>query len=136
MLNKDKFIIEMIYHSCAIEGNSMAFEDTTMVYNNQELNLYYNGREFNEIENHFDAIELMLSYVNQKEILSNRVIKDMHFELCKNILRECSEPQKSLIFGVHYIIDYIDYYNLVRKKRKLKSKTPVEYRNLALMKVA
>ncbi|WP_232618447.1 IS3 family transposase [Macrococcoides caseolyticum] len=34
------------------------------------------------------------------------------------------------------IIDYMEYYNLVRKKRKLKSKTPVEYRNLALMKVA
>ncbi len=34
------------------------------------------------------------------------------------------------------IIDYVEYYNLVRKKRKLKSKTPVEYRNLALMKVA
>ena len=34
------------------------------------------------------------------------------------------------------INDYIEYYNLVRKKRKLKSKTPVEYRNLALMTVA
>lgn len=30
----------------------------------------------------------MLSYVNQKEVLSNRVIKDMHFELCKNILHD------------------------------------------------
>ncbi|WP_368665656.1 IS3 family transposase [Macrococcus sp. DPC7161] len=30
----------------------------------------------------------------------------------------------------------MEYYNFVRKKRKLKSKTPVEYRNLALMKVA
>ncbi|MCH4984644.1 IS3 family transposase, partial [Macrococcus sp. PK] len=34
------------------------------------------------------------------------------------------------------INDYMEYYNFVRKKRKLKSKTPVEYRNLALMKVA
>ncbi|AQL55592.1 hypothetical protein [Abyssicoccus albus] len=88
MLNKDQFIIEMTYHSCAIEGNSMTFEDTTKVYNNQGLNLYYNDREFNEIVNHFDAMELMLSYVNQKEVLSNRVIKDMHIELCKNILHD------------------------------------------------
>lgn len=88
MLNKDQFIIEMTYHSCALEGNSMTFEETTMVYNNQELNLYYNDREFNEIVNHFDAMELMLCYVDQKEVLSNRVIKDMHFELCKNILHD------------------------------------------------
>ena len=58
MLNKDQFIIEMTYHSCALEGNSMTFEDTTMVYNNQGLNLYYNGREFNEIVNHFNAMNL------------------------------------------------------------------------------
>ncbi|WP_414739249.1 IS3 family transposase [Macrococcoides caseolyticum] len=36
---------------------------------------------------------------------------------------------------VNEINKYVEYYNFVRKKRKLKSKTPVEYRNLALIKV-
>ena len=29
-------------------------------------------------------------------------------------------------------VDYIHYYNHIRRKSKLKSKTPVKYRNLAL----
>lgn len=33
------------------------------------------------------------------------------------------------------IADYIHYYNHIRRKNKIKDKTPVEYRNLVLMKL-
>ncbi|WP_325890411.1 IS3 family transposase [Mammaliicoccus lentus] len=53
--------------------------------------------------------------------------------------------KQEMFYGVNFksyeeleneIKDYINYYNHIRRKENLKGKTPVEYRNLALERVA
>ena len=72
----EDFVTRMTYHSNAIEGSSMSFDETYALlfdYGHAPINTT-RAREIHEAENHKKALEYLISVVSKKEILSQDII--------------------------------------------------------------
>ncbi|WP_420838453.1 Fic family protein [Caldalkalibacillus thermarum] len=82
---RDVYRVEWTYHSNAIEGNTLSLHETKMVV---EEGLTIGGktlREHFEAINHVEAIEYVEEIISQNIPLSEKVIKDIHSLILKNI---------------------------------------------------
>lgn len=82
---REVYRIEWTYNSNAIEGNTLSLLETKLVV---EEGLTIGGKRFKEhleAMNHVEAIEFVEDIVNRKEELNERVLKQIHHIVLKNI---------------------------------------------------
>ena len=78
-------IINFAYHSGKIENPNITFNDTREIFENDSVSSYTGDlRTLFEIRNAKDAIYLMLDCFDEKEPLSENLIKKFQYELTKN----------------------------------------------------
>ncbi len=85
---RDVFRIEWIYHSNAIEGNTLTLLETKVVV---EERITIGGKmlkEHFEAINHAEAIEFVEEIVSKQEPLTERILKQLHYLILKNIDNE------------------------------------------------
>lgn len=85
---QDVFRIEWIYHSNAIEGNTLTLLETKVVV---EEGITIGGkmlREHFEAINHAEAIDYVEEIVSKQESLTERTLKQLHYLIIKNIDNE------------------------------------------------
>ena len=122
---RDVYRLEWTYHSNAIEGNTLSMLETKMVL---EEGLTIGGktlREHFEAINHAEAIDYVEEIISRQTPLSEKVIKDVHSLILKNIDDKSAGKYRTInvrISGsqhqpVHYlrvpeqIKDLLDWYN-------------------------
>lgn len=74
---KDEFLVEFTYNSNAIEGNTLTLQETAMVLEGMTIDRKP-LKDHLEVIGHRDAFEYMLRLVQEKVLLSERVIKEIH----------------------------------------------------------
>ncbi|NIK15884.1 Fic family protein [Saccharococcus thermophilus] len=82
---RDFFRIEWIYHSNAIEGNTLSLLETKVVV---EERITIGGKKLNEhleAVNHAEAIDFVEELVAKQEPLTESVIKQLHYLVLKGI---------------------------------------------------
>ena len=82
---KEQFLIEWIYNSNAIEGNTLTLQETELVLNRGLTIGNKSLKEHFEAINHKECIELIEKFVEKKEELSTQFIKHLHKIILKNI---------------------------------------------------
>lgn len=76
-------LVRLAHHSCAIEGNTITLPETATIILNDTLpdNANITRREFYEVDNHQQAFEYVVSFIDNNEKLSVPVIKGIHEKL-------------------------------------------------------
>lgn len=85
---KEYFNLNYTYESNKIEGNTLTLKETFLVVNE---GLTIGGKSMNEhLEaiNHTDAIDFIASLIQDKEILTERVLQEIHYLILKGIDKE------------------------------------------------
>lgn len=85
---KEYFNLNYTYESNKIEGNTLTLKETFLVVNE---GLTIGGKSMNEhLEaiNHTDAIDFVASLIQDKEILTERVLQEIHYLILKGIDKE------------------------------------------------
>lgn len=136
--------LEWIYHSNAIEGNTLTLHETKVVLEGITIG---NGKtllEHFEAINHQDAIEFVESLIQTQEVVSEHNIKQIHALIMKNILPNTHyagnhagsyRDQNVIISGAstippHHILvaqemeDLIEWYQLTNKQTQGLSAYP------------
>lgn len=75
---RDDFIIDNTYNSNAIEGNSLTLRETALVLQHGITIAEKPLKEHLEAIGHKDAFEYIISLANEKTLLTEKVIKDIH----------------------------------------------------------
>jgi len=83
----DNLVLNWTYHSNAIEGNTLTINETKVVLEGITVG-GKSLREHFEAINHKDAILYLEGLVQKKEDLTERVIKEIHYLILKNIDNE------------------------------------------------
>ncbi|WP_029512572.1 Fic family protein [Mycoplasmopsis iners] len=81
-------VLKLTYHSCAIENNTIPYEITKKLLNNQDLNNIYNAysiREINELINFNNVIEYIANNYQDLDI-NNETILKLHSLIMENII--------------------------------------------------
>lgn len=81
---KGVYRVEWTYHSNAIEGNTLTLQETKAVLEGQTIERK-TWREHLEIINHSEAIDYVEEIVEKEIPLSEKVIKDLHSLILRNI---------------------------------------------------
>lgn len=82
---REKVLVEWIYHSNAIEGNTLTLHETKVVLEGITIS----GKtlhEHLEVVNHREAICYIEDYIRKQEAVSERQIKNIHSIILKGIL--------------------------------------------------
>lgn len=82
---REEFLLQWTYNSNAIEGNTLTLRETKVVL---EDGITVGGKtlkEHFEVVNHKEAIFYIEDIVNEKELLSERQIKNIHYLILKGI---------------------------------------------------
>lgn len=85
---KEYFNLNYTYESNKIEGNTLTLKETFLVVNE---GLTIGGKTMNEhLEaiNHSDAIDFVTGLIQDKEILTERVLQEIHYLILKGIDKE------------------------------------------------
>jgi Fic family protein len=85
---KEYFNLNYTYESNKIEGNTLTLKETFLVVNE---GLTIGGKTMNEhLEaiNHSDAIDFVAGLIQDKEILTERVLQEIHYLILKGIDKE------------------------------------------------
>lgn len=82
---KDKLVVEWTYNSNAIEGNTLTLSETRVVLENGITVKGKSLKDHLETINHKEAIEFIEDLVQNKEELSEYVIKSIHHLILKGI---------------------------------------------------
>ena len=75
---REEFIIDYIYNSNALEGNTLTLRETALIISEGMTIPQKPLKDHIEVIGHRDAFKYILTLANQDEILSERVIKDIH----------------------------------------------------------
>ncbi|PWA13441.1 Fic family protein [Pueribacillus theae] len=97
---REVFRVDWTYHSNAIEGNTLSLLETKMVV---EEGITVGGktlREHFEAINHAEAIDFVETLVEQNSELSERIIKDLHALVLKNIDDKNAGTYRSVNVGI------------------------------------
>lgn len=97
---REVFNVEWTYHSNAIEGNTLTLLETKVVL---EEGLTIGGkklREHFEVINHGHAISLIEDLVTKEIELSEKVLKDVHYLILKNIDDENASRFRSINIAI------------------------------------
>ncbi|MDZ7672430.1 MAG: Fic family protein [Halanaerobiales bacterium] len=103
---REKLILEWIYNSNAIEGNTLTLSETKVVL---EDGITIGGKtlkEHLEIVNHKEAINYMEDVINKNEKLSERQIKNLQYLILKGIDDENAgkyRHEKVVISGAEHV---------------------------------
>ncbi|MGL4980636.1 MAG: Fic family protein [Fusobacteriaceae bacterium] len=81
----DDFLVRIAHHSSAIEGNTITLSQTVSIILHNTIPGTLNKREFYEIENHKQAIEYMISCLDNDDPLSITVIKEINNQLMDHL---------------------------------------------------
>ncbi len=80
----ENLVLQWTYHSNAIEGNTLTLKETKVALEGITIG-GKTLREHLEVINHREAILMVEDLVSQQTPLSERVIKDLHYLVLKNI---------------------------------------------------
>ncbi len=80
----ENLVLQWTYHSNAIEGNTLTLKETKVALEGITIG-GKTLREHFEVINHREAILMVEDLVSHQEPLSERVIKDLHYLVLKNI---------------------------------------------------
>ena len=75
---REEFLVEFTYNSNAIEGNTLTLQETAMVIKEGITIDQKPLKDHLEVIGHKDAYEYVLRLVQNKEKLSERIIKELH----------------------------------------------------------
>ncbi len=75
---REDFIIHNTYNSNAIEGNTLTLRETALIISEGITISQKPLKDHLEVIGHRDAFEYILALANQEEVLSERIIKDIH----------------------------------------------------------
>lgn len=75
---RNEFIINNTYNSNAIEGNTLTLRETSLIISEGITVSQKPLKDHLEVIGHKDAFEYILDLANQEEILSEKIIKDIH----------------------------------------------------------
>lgn len=75
---RNEFIINNTYNSNAIEGNTLTLRETSLIISEGITVSQKPLKDHLEVIGHKDAFEYILALANQEEILSEKIIKDIH----------------------------------------------------------
>lgn len=83
----ENLVLQWTYHSNAIEGNTLTLKETKVALEGITIG-GKTLREHFEVINHREAILMVEDLVSQQTPLTERVIKDLHYLVLKNIDQE------------------------------------------------
>ena len=75
---REEFIIDYIYNSNALEGNTLTLRETALIISEGMTIPQKPLKDHIEVIGHRDAFKYILTLANQEEVLSERIIKDIH----------------------------------------------------------
>lgn len=90
----ENLVLQWTYHSNAIEGNTLTLKETKVALEGVTIG-GKTLREHFEVINHKEAILMVEDLVSQQVPLTERVIKDLHYLVLKNIDNTTPSPQPS-----------------------------------------
>ncbi|HQR83099.1 MAG TPA: Fic family protein, partial [Thiotrichales bacterium] len=90
----ENLVLQWTYHSNAIEGNTLTLKETKVALEGITIG-GKTLREHFEVINHKEAILMVEDLVSQQAPLTERVIKDLHYLVLKNIDNTTPSPQPS-----------------------------------------
>jgi Fic family protein len=90
----ENLVLQWTYHSNAIEGNTLTLKETKVALEGITIG-GKTLREHFEVINHKEAILMVEDLVSQQSPLTERVIKDLHYLVLKNIDNTTPSPQPS-----------------------------------------
>lgn len=92
----DDILIRISHHSSAIEGNTISLPETvSIILENTLPSSRKNIREFYEIENHKQAFTYMFEKIDNKEEISEEIIKGLHRKLVDRLQHDAGEYKKN-----------------------------------------
>lgn len=80
----EEFIIDYIYNSNALEGNTLTLRETALIISEGMTIPQKPLKDHIEVIGHRDAFKYILTLDNQEEPLSERIIKDIHSLILMN----------------------------------------------------
>lgn len=98
-------LVRLAHHSSAIEGNTISLPETvSIIIENQLPTSRKSIREFYEIENHKKAFEYILDKVENKEQLTEQVIKEIHKRLVDRLQHDAGrfKVTQNAIIGAEF----------------------------------
>lgn len=81
---REEFIIDYIYNSNALEGNTLTLRETALIISEGMTIPQKPLKDHIEVIGHRDAFKYILTLANQEEPLSERIIKDIHSLILMN----------------------------------------------------
>lgn len=129
---REEFIINNTYNSNAIEGNTLTLRETALIISEGMTISQKPLKDHLEVIGHRDAFEYILALANQDEVLTERVIKDIHSLVLMNdnmnrgiyrsvpvtIAESQTEPAKPHLIPSH-MSNLISEYQEIKGKRHI-----------------
>lgn len=102
----DDILVRLAHHSAGIEGNTISLPATVSIILNGTLPASSGAtvREFYEIENHKQAFARMLEHLDNDDMLSVAIIKDIHADLTDRLQYDKGQFKKNenMIIGAEF----------------------------------
>lgn len=109
MYYSDKYLkdllVRLAHHSSAIEGNTISLPETvSIIIENQLPTSRKSIKEFYEIENHKKAFEYILEKLENKDQLTEQVIKEIHKKLVDRLQHDAGrfKVTQNAIIGAEF----------------------------------
>lgn len=96
--NKDylnDLTVRMAHHNTALEGNTLSQDETASIILNGIIPKATNEREYFEVRNYKTLVPFLIRSIEQKEKITNELIKDIHKITMDNLIYNNGEFKKT-----------------------------------------
>lgn len=121
--------LEWIYHSNAIEGNTLTINETKVILEGLTVGQGKTLREHLEVINHQEAILYIQSLIQNNELLTENIIKETHYLVTKNTVKDAGSyrTQNVVISGASTIPP--NYIKVPEEMTKLMERFNTEFQD-------